>query len=108
MLLTKNRKVESLEEDLKDMGLNPEKFIGAADRMTSALTEGSEGNKGWKGAPPIARYGYGPNGSSHVENEQQLLSEDAQVQSGELTELELMRTGKSRSQRKASSTACCS
>lgn len=97
MLLTKNRKVGTLEEDLQDMGLNAEKFLGATGRVTEALQEGSEGKKGWKGAPPVARYGYGPNASAHVEEERQLLSEDVdQVQPEDLAEVSFGKDRKTR------------
>lgn len=71
MLLTKNRTVRSLEEDLKDIGIDGEKFAGRVDHMTGLMEERSDGGR-WKGAPPIARYGYGPQGSAHVDEEREL------------------------------------
>jgi hypothetical protein len=78
MLLHKNKlaNVGSLDEDLKDIGIDSDKFLGRVHHMTGLMEERSGKNGGWKGTPPVAQYGMGPKNSSHVTEERSFRNDD--------------------------------
>ena len=92
-MLDRNRKIIPLEEGFKELGLDPDKMIGAMEKNTSLVDERSSGTAG-SGGPPLPSYGDPAHVSDQELLESGLKPDGTPMSPAELEEFKLVKTKK--------------